>query len=128
MADKPILMENTKINSFSIFNEGVYQRNSRIFRKVYKQDLTAKMCTSAGLSVPDYLKETSKAVGIVEVDAPVVEVDAPVVESQRPDIEDWDEDKLRDYCMENDIPTHPAAKKPGLVAAITRYFDELVAD
>ncbi|MHC4301347.1 MAG: hypothetical protein ACYS7Y_29110 [Planctomycetota bacterium] len=136
MAEQPVLMENTKIHSFTRFNKGVFTRNERFFRKVYADEITEAMCKSAGIDYEPYrgnrvaLEAAKPAEDItieVKKDAPEkaheIEVDSPG--QARPDIEDWDEAKLRAYCQENEIPTHPAARKAGLEAAITRYFNDL---
>lgn len=130
MAEAPLLMENTKNHTFSVFNEKVLKRNSRFFRPVYRNEVTQAMCKSAGLSGKEFAEK--KAVEVVEtppVAAPAMEEAPPQAETlpQAPDFSGWDEDTLRNYCQENDIPTHPAAKSAGLQAAITRFFDELEA-
>lgn len=138
MPEQPVLMENTKINSFAIFNERVYNRNLRFFRKIYKEDVTPAMCKSAGIAVPDYVKlNAAKAATEVTVEVKEVEpVKAPeMLEVQvddtviaRPDTSGWSEDELRNFTQDNDIPIHPQAKTAGLQAAITRYYDDLEAN
>ena len=128
MAEQPVLMENTKIHTFSIWDEKVYNRNKRFFRPVYRPELTSAMLVSAGLSPnADGHVDEKPAEEVVEVAPPATESEPKTAPGtpERPDFTDWDEDRLREFTESMDIPTHPAARKAGLQAAITRYFDEL---
>ena len=129
-----MLMENTKNTTFSRFNEKVFNRNRRFFRKIEEKELTSAMCASAGIAVPESVRakeakvvkaETPKVIAQVKEAGPEkAQVDEPKGDG-RPDTTGWNEDQLRDYAQDKDIPTHPAAKIAGLNAAITRHFDEL---
>ena len=148
MDNTPVLMENTKIMTYTIYNEKVYKRNKRNMRIVYARDVSPNMEESAGLPVGTYSNLTEPVKKDVPVKAPTITPEAPeatitpeapeateapeapeATEApeavQRPDFTDWDEDKLREFTQEHDIPIHPHAKTTGLQAAITRYFDEL---
>jgi hypothetical protein len=132
MSDKVItLMENMKVGTFSIYNEGVYNRNIRWFRIVPANEVTVAMCKSAGIAPTNatVTEEVKKAEPVKAPDVPEAPVETEVVgpEFTLPDgIGEWSEETLRDYAQERDIATHPAARKPGLIAAITRYHREIL--
>ena len=137
MDQTPVLMENTKIGTFSLFREGSYKRNRNFRRPIFAADVTPDMEKSAGLDVGTYSTEAApvktpkpvKAPRPIELTEtkPEAEIPIEVVEGReaRPDFSDWDEDKLRAFTEERDIPTHPNARVAGLQAAITRYFSDL---
>ncbi len=120
------LMENTKVKTFSVYNEGVFKRNRRDFRVVSPDEITEAMCKSAGVSLTwaTVTKKVKKAEP-VKAPEPTEPSDAPPASSIPEDLDGWDEKTLKDYAQEQDIPTHPAARKPGLIAAITRHYKEL---
>lgn len=121
------LMENTKVGTFRKFNETVFKRNRKNYRIVQDDELTNAMLKSAGYSQviekqADVTEE--KTYNTPESDNLLPDASTEPA-SDRPDFEGWDENQLREYTMSKEIPTHPAAKKAGLQAAITRYFDDL---
>jgi 3'-phosphoadenosine 5'-phosphosulfate sulfotransferase (PAPS reductase)/FAD synthetase len=142
--EAPVLMENTKIESFSVFHPDVFERNRRYYRPVYADEITPRMCKSAGLS-PDravidddgnkIAKEAKKdePVKAPEVSPSAVKVETPAepepAKEQDPiaDIEDWTAKEMREYAQTHDIPVHPAARRNGLIAAITRHYKQLKA-
>jgi hypothetical protein len=115
------LMENTKVKTFSVYNDGVFKRNRRDFRVVSPDEITEAMCKSAGVS-PEWATVTKEVKKAEPVKAPdVVEPTSDIPA----DLDEWDEKTLKEYAQDKDIPTHPAARKPGLIAAITRHYKEL---
>lgn len=126
------LMENTKIGTFRVYNERVFKRNYKHYRMVNPDELTNAMLKSAGMEPRPELDAApvKQAAPIPNIPVtPLAETPEVKVEGflERPDTSEWDESTLREYALDNDIPTHPAAKTAGLQAAITRYFDELAA-
>ena len=119
------LMENTKVKTFSIYNDGVFKRNRRDFRVVSPDEITEAMCKSAGVALTwaTVTKEVKKAEPVKAPDV-VVEPTSDIPA----DLDEWDEKTLKDYAQEKDIPTHPAARKPGIIAAITRHYKELAKE
>ena len=122
------LMENTKVKTFSVYNQGVFDRNRRDFRVVPANEITVAMCKSAGIS-PDRatVTEEVKKEEPVKAPTPTEPLDAPIVDDGgdgRPNIEDWDEDKLRAFTQEQNIPIHPQAREPGLRNAIDRFYND----
>ena len=124
MGEEIKLMENTKVKTFSVYNQGVFNRNRRDFRVVSPNEVTVAMCKSAGIDVSNATVtevEVKKAEPVKVPDTEDATPDSPLPE----EFDEWDEKTLKEYAQANDIPTHPAARKPGLIAAITRYYREL---
>ena len=126
---EPILMENTKTNTFSRFNPRVYKRNRRFYRKVPNGEITLTMLVSAGMGA-EAIKSEPKPAAKPEP-KPAAKPDGIIVDATiagAPDMSGWSEDQLRDYAQDNDIPYHPMAKESGLRKAIQRHFAPAVAD
>ena len=124
------LMENTKVKTFSVYNDGVFKRTRRDFRVVSPDEVTVAMCKSAGIDVAnatltDKVKKAEPAVKAPGETQPIPAEDAPQATLIPEGLDEWDEKTLKDYAQEQDIPTHPAARKPGIIAAITRHYKEL---
>ena len=115
---KPILMENTKIHTFSRYNEKVYKRNERFYRIVPNNELTPSMFKSAGMS-PLKSKEAPKPKADPE---PTQLNPNPYAIPNLPDMEGWDEEDFRKFAQDHDIPYHPMAKATGLRKAIERFY------